>query len=108
MICDKSPDSLRRAKQAYPDIVVTTEAADVIRSPDIDAVAVITPVWTHYELAEGRARERQARLRRKAVHVERRTGGRTDRAGGSKDAPDHGGPHLPVHRRGAEDPAADR
>jgi predicted dehydrogenase len=24
----------------------------VLRSPDIDAVAVVTPVWTHYELAK--------------------------------------------------------
>ena len=24
----------------------------MLRSPDIDAVAIITPVWTHYELAK--------------------------------------------------------
>ena len=52
VICDKSPDTLRRAKQAFPGIAVTTEVSDVMSSPDIDAVAVITPVWTHFGLAK--------------------------------------------------------
>ena len=52
MICDKSPESLRRAKHSYPDIAVTCDAAEVIRSSHTDAVAVITPVWTHFELAK--------------------------------------------------------
>jgi predicted dehydrogenase len=52
MICDKSPESLRRAKQAYPGLTVTCDANEVLSSPDIDAVAVITPVWTHFELAK--------------------------------------------------------
>ena len=25
---------------------------ELIKSPDVDAIAVITPVWTHYELAK--------------------------------------------------------
>jgi predicted dehydrogenase len=52
VICDKSADSLRRAQQAYPGVEVTSDAKEVLCSPDIDAVAVITPVWTHYELAK--------------------------------------------------------
>ena len=32
--------------------LVTPDANDVITSPDIDAVAIITPVWTHFELAK--------------------------------------------------------
>lgn len=51
-ICDKSTASLRRASQAHPDVHVTSDFADVLTSPDIDAVAVITPVWTHFELAK--------------------------------------------------------
>src|SRR4029079_14691108 len=30
----------------------TADPLDVLHSPDIDAVAVITPVWTHFELAK--------------------------------------------------------
>jgi predicted dehydrogenase len=51
-VCDKSDASLRRVKQAYPDLHVTSDASEILCSPDIDAVAVITPVWTHFELAE--------------------------------------------------------
>lgn len=52
VICDKSADSLRRAKQAYPSATVTCDSQEVLCSPHIDAVAVITPVWTHFELAK--------------------------------------------------------
>jgi len=52
VVCDKSPAALARVRKIYPGIATTTEANDVLRSPDIDAVAVITPVWTHYELAK--------------------------------------------------------
>ena len=52
VICDKSSDSLRRARLAHPDVSVTSDAKDVLTSPCIDAVAVITPVWTHFELAK--------------------------------------------------------
>ncbi|RSL17374.1 putative dehydrogenase [Edaphobacter aggregans] len=51
-IADKSPIARKRAQKAYPGIKVTPNAAEVISSPKIDAVAVITPVWTHYELAK--------------------------------------------------------
>jgi predicted dehydrogenase len=50
-ICDKNPAALRRAARVYPAIHLTTEFAEVLQSPDIDLVAVVTPVWTHYDLA---------------------------------------------------------
>ena len=31
---------------------LTTDFAEVLQSPDIDAVAIVTPVWTHFELAK--------------------------------------------------------
>ena len=51
-LCDKSLPALRRASQAYPGIKVSTEPSDLIASPLVDAVAIVTPVWTHYELAK--------------------------------------------------------
>ncbi|HWR14174.1 MAG TPA: Gfo/Idh/MocA family oxidoreductase [Terriglobales bacterium] len=51
VICDSSIDMLKRANQAYPSITTTNDACDVLKSKDIDAVAIVTPVWTHYELA---------------------------------------------------------
>ena len=51
-VCDKNPAALKRAQKSYPGVYITTDFADVLRSPDIDAVAIITPVWTHFELAK--------------------------------------------------------
>lgn len=51
-VCDQDPEALRRAKEAYPAIEATSDPATIIRSPRIDAVAIVTPVWTHYELAK--------------------------------------------------------
>jgi predicted dehydrogenase len=51
-ICDKSVASMERARKAFPDAEVTCDANAIITSPDIDAVAVITPVWTHFEFAK--------------------------------------------------------
>src|SRR5687767_14104095 len=64
-VCDKSPNALRRVSRQYPDINVTTDYSSVLKSPDIDAVAVITPVWTHFELAKA------ALLNGKHVFVEK-------------------------------------
>ena len=52
MVCDKSPAALARVRKAYPGIRAVSDPNEVLRSPDVDAVAVITPVWTHYELAK--------------------------------------------------------
>jgi predicted dehydrogenase len=51
-VCDKSPDALRRAGRAYPNIQLTTDFSEILQSPDIDAVAIVTPVWTHFDLAK--------------------------------------------------------
>ena len=52
MICDKSPAARNRAKKAYPSVKVVSDPAEILTSTQIDAVAVITPVWTHFELAK--------------------------------------------------------
>jgi predicted dehydrogenase len=51
-VADKSPTARKRVQKAYPGIKVTPDASEVISSAEIDAVAVVTPVWTHYELAK--------------------------------------------------------
>ena len=51
-ISDKTANARKRAAKAYPGVPVVEDAAEIIASPDIDAVAVVTPVWTHYELAK--------------------------------------------------------
>ena len=51
-VCDKSPASRKRIQKAYPHVEVSSDANELITSADIDAIAVVTPVWTHYELAK--------------------------------------------------------
>lgn len=51
-VCDKSTAARRRVHRSYPNIYVTADASELMSSPDIDAVAVVTPVWTHFELAK--------------------------------------------------------
>src|SRR6267143_3652481 len=51
-VCDQSPKSLQRVRQSYPDMHVTSDCNELLRSTDVDAIAVVTPVRTHYELAK--------------------------------------------------------
>lgn len=51
-VCDKSPKSLARLQRAYPEIPVTSDQMELLTSTEVDAVAVVTPVWTHFELAK--------------------------------------------------------
>ena len=51
-VCDKSSASRKRAHKSYPHIYVSSDASEVITSTEIDAVALVTPVWTHFELAK--------------------------------------------------------
>lgn len=52
MICDKGADSLRRAARDFPDIQTTSDCEAVLTSASVDAVAIVTPVCTHFELAK--------------------------------------------------------
>jgi predicted dehydrogenase len=51
-VSDLNPKVLAKAQKAYPSIVATTNCREILRSPDLDAVAVITPVATHYALVK--------------------------------------------------------
>jgi len=51
-VCDQSPAAVRRIKQAHPDLNVTTNCSELLESKEIDAVAVVTPVCTHFDLAK--------------------------------------------------------
>jgi len=64
-IAEISEAARGRAQKAYPGLRVTQDASEVINSPKIDAVAVVSPVWTHYELTKA------ALLQGKHVFVEK-------------------------------------
>jgi predicted dehydrogenase len=51
-VCDKSQKSMLRVRQTYPDMRITSDSTELLTATDVDAVAVVTPVWTHFELAK--------------------------------------------------------
>jgi predicted dehydrogenase len=65
MVCDINSQVLKKVKKVYPYIRVTTDCATMIKDPEVDAVAIATPVFTHFELA------RMAIQEGKSVFVEK-------------------------------------
>ena len=51
-VCDKSATSLKRVATRYPQVTISSDSAELVASTEIDAIAIVTPVWTHYELAK--------------------------------------------------------
>ena len=51
-VCDKNPVALARVLGRHAGVRVTTEVDDIVTSSEIDAVAIVTPVSYHYELAK--------------------------------------------------------
>src|SRR5271168_3892411 len=51
-ICDRTPAARKRIQAAHPGVPVHADFHELVQSPEVDAIAVITPVWTHYELAK--------------------------------------------------------
>jgi predicted dehydrogenase len=52
MVSDLDAAKLERALSFYPGIESSTDPEDIFSNPDIEAVAIATPVSTHYELAD--------------------------------------------------------
>jgi predicted dehydrogenase len=50
-VCDLRQGRLDQAAARYPGITTTTRVEEVIEASDVDAVAVVTPVSTHFEFA---------------------------------------------------------
>jgi predicted dehydrogenase len=51
-VADLDAGARQRAQRAYPTLHVTADPREVLTSTKIDAIAVISPVWTHYELTK--------------------------------------------------------
>jgi len=64
--CDKDPSKLEMARRRFPFVrKFTTEPGEVCEADEVQAVAVVTPVESHYELA------RRALLAGKDVFIEK-------------------------------------
>lgn len=80
MCCDLSADRLAQVKRKHPAITVTSTLDDVLTAPDVDAVAIATPVGTHYDFARRRAKgsRRYRSPVRVAAHAEEASAGSGD------------------------------
>jgi predicted dehydrogenase len=50
-VCDKRTESLERVLRRYPAVAGTTEYGDLLADPKVDAIAIATPVGSHFALA---------------------------------------------------------
>jgi predicted dehydrogenase len=50
-VSDLDPEKLAVGKRLYPKIATTSDFQDLLQNREIDAVAIATPVHTHYDLA---------------------------------------------------------
>jgi predicted dehydrogenase len=57
MVCDMNAQTLKKVKKLYPHIRVTTDCPAMIKDPEVDAIAIATPVFTHFDLAKAALEE---------------------------------------------------
>ncbi|MFQ5982852.1 MAG: Gfo/Idh/MocA family protein [Woeseiaceae bacterium] len=65
MVAELAEENLQKVEKFYPAIRTTLNASELIESPEVDAVAIATPVSSHHELAKA------ALLGRKHVFIEK-------------------------------------
>ncbi len=51
-ICDFLPERLEVAGKLYPKAELTKNAEELLNNPNLDAIAIATPVSTHFDLAQ--------------------------------------------------------
>jgi predicted dehydrogenase len=64
-ICDIKEDRLSVARLAYPSVIVAKDYHELLKDPEIDAISIVTPIESHYQIAK------DALLREKHVLVEK-------------------------------------
>lgn len=50
-VCDLQAERLEPVRRRYPDVTLTTRFDDILSDPRVDAVAIATPVSSHFRLA---------------------------------------------------------
>jgi UDP-2-acetamido-3-amino-2,3-dideoxy-glucuronate N-acetyltransferase len=63
--CNSDPGIVAERKKGFPGLHFTTSLDEILKNPDIKAVAISTPAGTHYEMVK------QSLLEGKNVFVEK-------------------------------------
>ncbi|MBF0360122.1 MAG: Gfo/Idh/MocA family oxidoreductase [Oligoflexia bacterium] len=64
-ICDMQDKNLEKAKSQYPEVELSKDFRMITAATDVDIVAIVTPVFTHFEIA------RDALLNGKHIFIEK-------------------------------------
>jgi len=51
-ISDADEGSLRRAEQSFPGVRASLDCVELVTAPDIDVIAIVTPVSSHFDIAK--------------------------------------------------------
>jgi len=51
-ISDADKDSLLRAEQNYPGVRMIQDSNELLKDPELDVIAIVTPVSSHFEIAK--------------------------------------------------------
>lgn len=51
-VCDIDPEACRKIHTLYPHVEICSNHREITQAKDIDAVAIVTPISTHYSLAK--------------------------------------------------------
>jgi UDP-2-acetamido-3-amino-2,3-dideoxy-glucuronate N-acetyltransferase len=52
IVCDLEEDNLIKARERYPNLLVTSSLKEIIDDKEIDGIVIATPAHTHYEIAK--------------------------------------------------------
>src|SRR5574344_1501420 len=52
MVCDLDDDNLSKVREQYPNVKTTKDFHDIMNSPDIMGVVVVTPSHTHFKFVK--------------------------------------------------------
>src|SRR3989344_8652370 len=63
--CDLDPVKLNNIKKRYPSTIITQDYRDLLNDPEINAIAIVTSISSHFELAKN------ALLNNKHVFIEK-------------------------------------
>jgi len=51
VVCDLNPERLAHMRRLYPEVQTTQNYDELIQDPDLDAIAIATPVRFHHRMA---------------------------------------------------------
>ena len=102
-VADARPERLKQLNRVFPSIIGVADASDIISDPDIDAVVVATPVFTHFSLAKKALENGKHVLIEEPMTSSIHEGAiQLIELAAKKGLTIHGRPHLPLYRCGGK------